>query len=82
MKFCTEYIDNNNYPKITIHETLEDAIEFAEKMELPIIYELGGNYATFEKCWFCGEWYESNELNKDGVCHRCDIAIKDHNGGW
>lgn len=84
MKPCyeTEHIDSNNFPQITMHETLDDAIEFAEKMELPIIYKVGLDYAEFEKCWFCGEWYESTELNKDGVCRRCEIAIKDHNGGW
>lgn len=62
--------------------TLENAILFADRFGYTKISEIGGNWADYEKCWFCEEWYESTELNSNGVCCRCDIAIKDHNGGF
>ena len=40
---------------ISTHETLEEAIEFANIHSLPIIHEIGGNWADYEKCWFCEE---------------------------
>lgn len=63
-------------------DTLDEAIEFADENECTLISEIGENWSDYEKCWFCEEWYESTELNKDGVCCRCNIAIKDHNGGY
>ena len=63
-------------------DTLEEAIEHCDKYGYTLISEIGGNWLDYEKCWFCEDWYESSELNKDGVCRRCDIAIKDHNGGF
>lgn len=68
--------------ELAIFESLENAIEYADKNGGTLISEIGGNWSDFEKCWFCNEWYESTELNKDGVCQRCEVAIKDHNGGW
>lgn len=63
-------------------DTLEEAIEYADKNYIEKISEIGGNWADYEKCWFCEEWFESTELNEKGTCCRCDIAIKDHNGGF
>lgn len=65
----------------TAHDTLEEAIEYAEKhADVYIICEIGGNWCEFERCTFCGEWFDSCELNTSGECERCEQAIKDHGG--
>lgn len=61
-------------------ETLEEAIEFAEDHDATCICEIGGNWDDWEKCGFCGEWFPSTELNKDGDCTYCEQAIKSHGG--
>lgn len=79
---------NNHYYEVQYHEggvcafdTLEKAIEYADEYGRMLISEIGGCWTDFEKCWFCGEWFDCCELNVGGVCARCDIAIKDHCGG-
>lgn len=62
------------------HDTLEEAIEHADANGITHIAEIGGNWHEYEKCAFCGEWYEATELNKYGDCYRCERAIRDHNG--
>lgn len=59
-------------------DSLEDAISHADKFGYTLISEIGGCWTDFEKCSFCGEWFDCNELNKDGECERCEQAIKDH----
>ena len=59
-------------------DTLEEAIEYAEANGCKTIQEYGGNYTEYEKCEFCGEWYDVSELNIENYCERCQIAIKDH----
>ena len=59
-------------------DTLEEAIEHAEKNGCKTIQEYGGCYAEYEKCEFCGEWYDVSELNIENYCERCQIAIQDH----
>ena len=61
-------------------DTLEDAIEFAEENNITTIQEIGGCWTEFEKCWFCGEWFDVNELNTNNECSRCESAIRDHFG--
>ena len=62
-------------------DTLEQAIEFADANNCEIISEIGGNYDEFVKCWFCGDWIPSDEIIGTGVCDRCAVAIRDHEGG-
>lgn len=64
----------------TAHDTLEDAIEYAEANNLNYIAEIGGSWDEWEKCDFCGEWYLSTELNEYGDCDRCIQAMNDHGG--
>lgn len=59
-------------------DTLEEAIEHAEKSGCPTVQQIGGSYSEFEKCAFCGEWYDTDEMNIENYCERCQIAIKDH----
>lgn len=66
----------------TAHETLEDAIAYADAHGCTLIAEIGGSWNEYEKCAFCGEWFDSCELNTEGDCERCEIAIRDHNGLW
>ena len=60
------------FPTTTAHETLEDAIAFAEAHDIPTIY---GDTDTYEKCWFCGEWFPIEELDNDGTCRNCHLAL-------
>ena len=71
----TTHNDGNNFPVLTAHDTIEDAIEFANAHEIKTIYEIGGAFSEFEKCEFCGEWYTLEELNR-GICWRCGLAIR------
>ena len=64
------------------HDTLEEAIDFADKNECTFIAEIGGSWDEYLKCSFCGEWYPSYEINTNGDCSRCVQAIADHNGGY
>ena len=59
-------------------DTLEEAIEHAEKNGCKTIQEYGGCYAEYEKCEFCGEWYDVGDMNIENYCERCQIAIQDH----
>lgn len=59
-------------------DTLEEAIEHAEKNGCQTIQEYGGCYTEFEKCAFCGEWFDVGEMNIENYCERCQIAIQDH----
>lgn len=70
----TTHDDGGEFPILTAHETIEEAIEFAEANGIKTIYEVGGSFDEFEKCEFCGEWYTTEELN-NGICWRCKLAI-------
>ena len=59
-------------------DTLEEAIEHAEASGCKTIQEYGGSYTEYEKCEFCGEWYDVAEMNIENYCERCQIAIQDH----
>jgi hypothetical protein len=61
-------------------EELEDAIEYADETGATMISQIGGSFTDFEKCAFCGEWFDCCELNEYGDCPRCEQAIKDHGG--
>ena len=75
-------IDYKGSCEAVAFDTLEEAIEFANNNGVTFISEIGGNWEEYMKCWFCEEWYSSTEINSVGVCERCEVAIKDHNGGW
>jgi hypothetical protein len=64
------------------HDTLEEAIAHADANGITHISEIGGEWNEYTKCAFCGEWYDSSEINEYGDCYRCEIAIRDHNGLW
>lgn len=72
------YYETSTKGEIQSHETLEQAIEFANANNCEIISEIGGNWEEFQKCWFCDDWFISTELIGTGVCARCDRAIADH----
>ena len=60
------------------HDTLEDAIKYAEEKNITTIQEIGGSWEEYEKCWFCEEWFAVSELNVNNECSRCESAIRDH----
>lgn len=74
------YEPGDEFPTATAHDTLEEAIEFAEAHGINYISEHGGNYDDFVKCEFCGEWFTSEELNDKDICSYCEQAIKSHGG--
>lgn len=76
----TPHRDGNEYAAVIAHDTLDDAIEYADANGIAIIYEIGSAWDEFEKCAFCGEWFPSTDLNSAGDCARCAQAIKDHGG--
>lgn len=77
----TAHIETGDeFPTATAHNTLEEAITFADAHEITIICEMGGNWDEFEKCEFCGEWFTSEELNEEKLCFYCEQAIKSHGG--
>lgn len=63
------------------HGTLDEAINYANQHgDVIIICEIGGNWCEFERCAFCGEWFDSCELNTWRECERCEEALKSHGG--
>ena len=76
----THYEPGDTYPTATAHDTLENAIEFAETHNITTISEIGGNWDEWEKCWFCGEWFPVSDLNTNNECFQCEQAIKSHGG--
>ena len=74
----TTHTDGGEFPIITAHDTFEEATAFAEANGIEIVYEIGGNWSEYQRCWFCEEWYETTELIGTGVCARCARAIHDH----
>lgn len=78
MKTYYETYTNENDACFHAFDTLEEAIEFAEENGCTTIQEIGGSYTEFEKCEFCGEWYDVSEMNIENYCERCQIAIQDH----
>ena len=78
MKTYYETYTNENDACFHAFDTLEEAIEFAEENGCTTIQEIGGNYTEFEKCEFCGEWFDVSEMNIENYCERCQIAIQGH----
>ena len=77
--FETAHIEEGDeYATLTVHDTLEEAIEWADTHGILTIYEIGGAWDEFEKCSFCGEWVTSYELDTDGFCERCLMALRSH----
>lgn len=74
----TDGIDLKGSCTAVAHATLEDAIQYADAHGCDIICEIFGNWNEFKKCWFCEEWFNSNDLIGTGVCHKCARAITDH----
>lgn len=60
--------------------SLEDAVEFADANGCELISEVGGSWTDYSKCEWCEEWYDVNDINRAGVCYRCERAIEDHMG--
>ena len=63
------------------HETIEEAIAFANENNCEIICEIGGSWDEYQYCWFCQEWQPTTDFNIGAsVCYRCERAINDHGG--
>lgn len=71
----TTHNDGGEFPITVAHKTIDDAIEYADANGIDLICEIGGSWDEYEKCWFCGEWYPSTDLDKNGTCWRCKLAL-------
>lgn len=72
------YASDDEKCSVFAFDICDEAIEHAEKSGIKTVYRIGGDYAEFEKCEFCGEWYDVEEMNIENYCERCQTAIKDH----
>ena len=70
------YYETAKDGEIQSHNTLDEAMEFADENRCEIICEIGGNWTEWVKCSWCGNWCESVELNVHGYCTYCEQAIK------
>ena len=57
------------------HDTLEGAIDFAEKNGVDLICEIGGNWIEYGKCWFCEEWVDITTMNSNSLCDKCESYL-------
>ena len=62
---------------VTSHNTLEEAIEYADTHNTTTIYEIGGGWNELCKCDFCKEWIPAYEMTED-LCNDCTRAIEEH----
>lgn len=74
----THYDGGSDFPVTTAHDTLDEAIEFADSHGVTLISEIGGSWDDFGKCSFCGEWFTTCELSSDSLCEDCERAIEEH----
>ena len=72
------YTTDGEKCSVCAFDTLEEATEHAEKNGCKTVSRIGGDFAEFEKCEFCGEWSDVSEMNIENYCERCQIAIHDH----
>lgn len=70
--------DGKLFPEIQAHETLDEAIEYADANEIEEITRNGGSYDTFRKCWSCGGWFADSELNSEDLCENCEMSAHEH----
>ncbi len=54
---------------------IDSAIEYAEQNGYDLICEIGGNWNEYKKCWFCEEWIDTAELNRDNLCEHCESYL-------
>lgn len=79
------FVTDGEKCSVTEWDDIESAIEYANEAiksghapEEVEINEVDGYWREFRCCWFCREWFEKSDLNDDGVCRRCEVAIRDH----
>jgi hypothetical protein len=68
--------EGDTYATLTAHDTIEEAIAFAEAHGCTTICEIGGSWDEFEKCGFCGEWLPAQDLDEGGWCRDCNWYVK------
>jgi hypothetical protein len=76
----TTHLDpGEEYFTTTAHDSLDDAISFADAHGCTYILEIGGSWNDFEKCSFCGDWFSSCEVDAEVICYHCRKAIQENN---
>lgn len=75
MRFEIDYREEGAiFPTTECFDTLEEAIEKADKVGAELITD-NETWEEYLKCWFCNEWYPSCDIDKQGLCDRCKLAI-------
>lgn len=69
------YYEIYTFGETTKFDTLEEAIDFADKNNMSIIQEVGGSYTEYKKCGWCDGWVNSYELRNSWACNRCRLGI-------
>lgn len=79
------FVTDGEKCSVTEWDDIKEAIDYANKAiesghepEEVEINEVGGYWLELRCCWFCREWHDKNDLNEDGVCPWCAVAIRDH----
>lgn len=59
-------------------DSFEAAEDWANSHGCETIEEIEGSWDEYKKCWFCEGWYPVGELDREGLCGRCETAARDH----
>ena len=76
--FETPERTENGLPIAVIHNTYEEAEEYANAKGINHIYEVGGYFGDYERCWGCNEFFEGCEISEVGLCESCDARGYEH----
>ena len=77
--YITAHSDpGDQFPTATSHETIEEAIDFANAHNTDTICEIGGTWSDYTRCDFCKDWFSYDEIEQD-LCPACRRAIEEHN---
>lgn len=63
------------FPEVNAFDTLEEAIEFADKNNGELITEIGGGWYEYKKCWYCDEWVDITTMNSNSLCDKCESYL-------
>lgn len=75
MRFEISYREEGAmFPTLECFETEEEAMERADEVGTDVITDLETG-EEWLKCWFCEEWYPSYDIDKQGLCDRCKLAL-------
>lgn len=69
-------IDYKGSCTVVEFDNWEDAEQYANDNGATLICGTGDDWDDYKKCWFCGEWKPTSEMNKDDLCEHCEMYLK------